>query len=120
MPVVTIHALRPPEAERIDMSLSAAVDAVSTALGTSSQSVWAHFVPSEAMHTGQRPRGYSGHCPVVEICALAGRPDDAIAAALEATANSVAAALDLPPEDVWVRYTELTPGRVWSGGGLRT
>jgi len=120
MPIIQVHALPPPEAERVDMCLSAANEAVAAALGCAMSAVWSQFIPVTAMHTGMRPRRYSGHCPVVVVRAMPGRSDTQIRAALTSLATSVAAALDLPVEDIWVQWVPLEGGRVFSGGAIRS
>ena len=119
MPVIQIHALTPSEAERVDMCLSAAIEAVSEALRCPPSAVWAQFVPVAAMHTGQRPRRYIGHCPVVIVRAMPGRSNTQVRAAMTGLAAGISAALDLPLDDIWVQWQTLEPGRVFSGGAMR-
>ena len=119
MPVVQIHALRPPEPEQRDIGLSAIVDGIGSALGTGPSGIWVQWVTVDAMHTGSRPRAFLGHCPVVTIRAKTRRTPDQVGAALQSTATAVAAALDLSLADVWVHWQALAPSTVFAGGALQ-
>jgi hypothetical protein len=116
MPVVFIYALPPPEPERVDVCLSAVVHAITAAIHCAPETVWAHWVDVRAMHIGERPQDFDGHCPAIVIRARPGRSTTAVASALQAVAEAAALALDVPVEDVWACWENTTPGAVFSGG----
>lgn len=116
MPVVVVYAMRPPEPERVDVCLSALVHAISSAVGCRPDAVSAHWVEVAAMHVGERPQSYEGHCPAIIIRARAGRSTTTVAACLQGAAEAAAAALDLPVEDLWVCWENVAPGAVFTGG----
>lgn len=60
------------------------------------------------------------HDPIVRISAFQGRSDTTISTALEAVAHALAGTLGLKPTNVFVLYNELEPGRVFTGGAIRT
>jgi len=119
MLIIQIHALPPPEAERADMCLSAAIDGVASAVQCSTSDVWAQFLPVSAMHIGNRPARFNGHCPVVVVRAMHECPPARIRAALTALAGGVAAALDLPVDDIWIQWDQVQPGTVFAAGAIQ-
>ena len=118
MTVIQIHALRPPEAERVDMCLSAAVESLASSLQCPARDVWAQFIAVDAMHMGTRPARFTGHCPIVPVQAHHDRPETQIREALTALANSVSIALDLPIEDVRVQWHPPVAGPTFAGGSI--
>lgn len=119
MPIVTVHALPPPDPAAVGRCLTALTIGLAGALQQPTQSVWAQWIDVHTMHTGTTPRAFAGHCPVVVIRARAGRHGGVIQAGLRAVAEATATTLDVPLEDIWVHWEELRPGRVFAGGGVR-
>lgn len=119
MPTVTLRALPPDDPGAIDRCHAAVARALGAAIGRAPEGVWCQWVPVGAAHVGVAARGPADQCPVVTIRARAGRSPEAVARGLEATARAVAAALDLPVEDVWVHWQDVPAGRVFAGGALR-
>jgi hypothetical protein len=119
MPVITIHALPPPDPKAVGRCLASATAALSAALQQDRRGTWAQWVDVRAMQVGAEPRTWRGHCPQVVIRARAGRHGAVLQAGLKATAEAIATALDLPLDDVWVHWVEIQPGRVFAGGGVR-
>jgi hypothetical protein len=119
MVIVQIHALPPPEAERTDMCLSAAIDGVAAAMKCPTSEVWAQFLPVSAMHIGNRPVRFNGHCPVVVVRTMHESPPAQVRAALTALASGIAAAMDLPVDDIWIQWQQLQPGTVFAAGAIQ-
>lgn len=119
MPVITIHALSPGEPGRIERCLETVAAAVAAAVGRAPDQVWVYWCAVEQAWVGGGLRGFRGHCPVVTVRAREGRPAQAKALALEAAAQAVAQALELPLEDVWVHWVDVPEGLVYAGGALR-
>jgi hypothetical protein len=119
MPVIQIHALEPPEVERIDLCLAAATESLARGLQCPVAQVWAQFVPVSAMHIGTRPRRFNGHCPIVIVRGRPGRPDNLIRSALSELATAVSFALDLPLDDIWIQWVPVEPGRLFAGGSIQ-
>jgi hypothetical protein len=118
MTVIHIHALRPSEAERVDMCLAAAVESLAGSLQCPARDVWAQFIAVEAMHMGTRPARFAGHCPMVTVQAQHEYPDAQVREALTALANSVSIAFDLPIEDVRVQWKPPVAGPMFAGGSI--
>ncbi len=116
--VIQVHALAPPEIERIDLCLAAATESVATALACPPAQVWAQYVPVSAMHMGTRPRRFNGHCPVVILRGPTKWPDAQIRAAITSLATSVGAALDLSVDEVWVQWVGVQPGQLFCAGRI--
>jgi phenylpyruvate tautomerase PptA (4-oxalocrotonate tautomerase family) len=116
MPIVSVTALTAPD-DVVTATLVAVVADVADALGCDSGEVWAHFVPAGAQHVGERAASPDEQCPVVVIRGRA-RSDESIGAALGAAAQAVSHALGVPPEDVWVHWVDVAPGRAHAGGAL--
>ena len=116
--VIQIHALAPPEVERIDMCLAAATEAVAAALACPPSQVWAQYIPVTAMHMGTRPQRFNGHCPVVVLRGPAKGADEQIRAAITSLATSVGAALDLSVDEVWVQWMGAEPGQLFCSGRI--
>ena len=124
MPVVKIHALQ----QRTHVDVSAVIatfsQRVADAMGCPARQLWTVWVTVEPRHyaegdirCNEQPR--STHPPVVEIVAYPGRSPEVIRAAVETAANTLCEQLELEPGTVFVTYTELTPGRVFTGGAIR-
>jgi hypothetical protein len=62
--------------------------------------------------------GVETHPPLVRVQAFAGRSPETIERALRTVAGSVAAALGIPSDNVFVHYEELASGRVYSAGDV--
>jgi hypothetical protein len=116
--VIQVHALAPPEVERIDMCLAAATESVAMALTCPPSQVWAQYIPVAAMHMGTRPRRFNGHRPVVVLRGPTKWPDAQIRAAITSLANSVSVALDLSIDEVWVQWVGVEPGKLFCGGRI--
>lgn len=61
----------------------------------------------------------ASHPPLAEIQAFAGRDPAVVEQLLEAAAAVLAEALGMEPGNVFVTWTELQPGRVFTGGAIR-
>ena len=116
--VIQIHALEPPEVERIDMCLAAATESVSTALACPPSQVWAQYIPVSAMHLDTQPRRFNGHRPVVVLRGPSHWPEDQVRTAITSLATSVGAALDLSVDEVWVQWMGIEPGQLFCGGRI--
>ena len=112
MPIVTIQALEPADVRKLDALLSAVVSALSAAIGTTPENVWANFTPMAAVQEGDSTDDYH---PVVTILAQP-RPDDAVRKGLEAAAKAVAEGLEVPLEKVWVHWANVEPSRIFADG----
>jgi len=119
MPIVTIQSLRPPEPGRIDMMLSSVVNSLSRAIGCPPADVWVYWQEAGAVHQGQTRREFAGHCPMVTIRARTANAPEQVEKGLSATAEAVSISLDVPVENVWIYWQELSPTRVFAGGHIR-
>ena len=124
MPVVKIHAL--PQRSHVDVSAVIAKfsQRVADAMGCPARQVWTIWVTVEPRHyaegdvrCNEQPR--STHPPIIEIVAYPGRTPEVIRAAVETSAQTLCEQLELEPGNAFVTYTELTPGRVFTGGAIR-
>ena len=116
MPTVSVTALAAPD-DVVAATLAAVVADLADALGCETRGVWAHFIPASAQHVGERPSTPDRQCPVVVIRGQS-RSDESIGAGLGAAAQAVSHGLGVPPEDVWVHWVEVAPGRAHVGGAL--
>ncbi len=118
MPVVTVHALEPPDPRSVRLCLEAVAEALAEAIGNDVGQVWVYWCAVERALIGGELREFHGHCPVITIRARQGRSQGEIAAGLQATARAAAAALDLPVDDIWIHWVELPVGRVMAGNAI--
>jgi hypothetical protein len=88
--------------------------ALADAIGAPPDTVWVYWVGAGAIAVGDRAE----HVPHVLVHAREGRDDGTVAAGLTAVANAVAAALQVPVEDVFAVWTDVAPGRVFTGGAV--
>jgi phenylpyruvate tautomerase PptA (4-oxalocrotonate tautomerase family) len=59
------------------------------------------------------------HAPIVEILAFTGRSPEVIEALIAAVADTLVTELHLAPGNVFITWTELQAGRVFTGGEIR-
>lgn len=111
MPIVEIYAQRP----RSRALLAEVPSAVAAALACPPREVWVYVLDVDLCGTGDE----STTCGARVV--VRGPPEDAarIAAALEATARTVAGVQGEPIEDVWVQWVDVAPGHVFAGGAVR-
>lgn len=124
MPVIRIEALVA-TSPMVEPMLNEVSRAAAAAFDEDPRHFWVTFTPLRAGHYLE-----SGHvrgiddahrvAPLVRISSFEGRDDDEIANCLRAVAYAVGKHLNLDPELVFVEYHELQPGRVYTGGSVRT
>jgi len=125
MPLVEIIALAQPTEVDIPTVLDRVALATASAMGCDPGAVWVTWRTLEPGHYSVRgetpeaqPRG--SHDPIARISAFYGRSEETIAGTLEAIARSLAGSLGLDASCVFVVYDEIAPGRVFTGGAVRT
>lgn len=125
MPVVRINAVAQDPAADVPALLSRLCTRLAEIDGVEARHWWATWQPIEPdayvegdVGPGARqPR--STHPPLVDIAAFAGRDPVVIERLLGAAAALIAEGLALEPGNVFVTWTELQPGRVFTGGAIR-
>jgi len=124
MPVVKIQALPQP----LDIDVPAVIAELSirvaNAMNCPPRQVWTIWQTIEPRHYAEgvvraAEQPHSTHPPLAEIVAYPGRSPEVIRAAIEAVARTLNEQLNLEPGNTFVTYTELTPGRVFTGGAVR-
>lgn len=124
MPVIRIAAL--PQAEGVNVS--SIITAVSTraaeALGIPPQQVWTIWHSIEPGHycegddvAQSQPR--DTHSPIVDIMAYEGRSPELIKKTLDVVAKTLCEHLKIEAGSVFITWTELKAGRVYTGGAVR-
>lgn len=112
-----------PQADAVDTSAAAAAVARAAAaeLGEDPRGTWIVWQTIEA---GAYAEGADApavqpaatHPPLVEVIAYEGRPADLIERILVAVADTLTGQLRLDAGNVFVRWVEATPGRLYTGG----
>jgi hypothetical protein len=115
VPVVTLQCLAPDEPTRILRVLKTIVTDVADVIGGQPSGTWAHWVPMATVVQGTTEVGYHGHCPIVTVRGQS-RDENVIVNTLRAVAAAVSKTLELPIEDVWVQWLDVSPGRAFAGG----
>ena len=125
MPVVRIMALAQPP----NVDLTGLLQKLCTRLAdidrTEARHWWATWQTIEpgAYVEGSQPapstQPQGSHPPLVDIQAFTGRTPDAIEQLLVAVAEVLCEGLGMEPGNVFATWTELQPGRVFTGGGIR-
>ncbi len=124
MPVIRIEALVA-TSPVVEPMLNEVSRAAAAAFDEHPRHFWVTFTALRAGNylEGGHVRGVDdAHrvAPLVTISAFEGRSDQEIADCLRAVAHAVGKHLNLDPELVFVEYRELGPGRVYTGGDVRT
>lgn len=125
MPIVEISALPQPASVDIPTLLDRVAHALASAIECDPGVVWAVWRPIGP--GGYVVRGHApatqpqeSHDPIARVSAFRGRSDEVIARTVEAVGRTLAGCLGLEPSQVFVCYEELAPGRVFTGGRVRT
>jgi hypothetical protein len=125
VPIVEIRALPQPAHVDVSAVLGCVCADLAAAIGCPARHVWATWetvAPGcfvEAAEAADvQPR--RTHAPMIRILAMEGRSPEQVEKMLEAVCASVAAGLQLEPDNVFARYEELRAGRVAWGGRVRT
>lgn len=122
MPVVTLRTLKLPATIQVESLLAELAGAVGPCLGVDPGRVFAVHQALAAFVEGNVPASWhqvGTHPPLVDIAAYAGRTGQQVELALLAAAAVVTSALGLDPGNVFVTYTEIGRGRVFTGGSVR-
>lgn len=125
MPILEIKAL--PQKPDIDVTacLKAICCAVADAVSIPRNHIWGtwesikpgHYVEGDKSADVQMR---STHPPLVNVIAFEGRSQEDIETMIFATAKAVAQALAIAPENVFLTYTEVKSGKVFTGGKIRS
>jgi hypothetical protein len=123
VPVLEVTALPQDPPVDVPAVLGDLCGAVARAAGCPERQVWAIWRTVVDGHYVEGPidaesQPASSHPPLVRVQALRGRSPEVIRAMLRAAAESLAASLDIDPDNVFVHYEEILPGRVLSGGRI--
>ena len=120
VPVIEVTAL--PQADGVDVSATAAAvtRTVAGALGEEPRGtcvVWRTVDARGYSEGGDAPavQPAATHPPLVEVIAYEGRPADLIGRILVAVADTLAGELRLDAGNVFVRWIEAAPGRLYTG-----
>ena len=122
MPLVTISAMIPRDSGAVPRTIQDVRDAGALALSCSRSNIWVVFQPIHPGHYVQGEgepalcHGENSHPPIVIVRAQAGRPPEIRKAFAEAISYSVSKGLDIPPENIWIHYQEMSPQDVWFDG----
>ncbi|MEE8041260.1 MAG: tautomerase family protein [Pseudomonadales bacterium] len=124
MPIIRIEALVA-TSPVVEPMLNEVSRAAAAAFDAHPRHFWVTFTALRAGHylEGGHVRGIDdAHrvAPLVTISSYEGRSDEQIGDCLRAVAYAVGKHLNLDPELVFVEYHELRPGRVYTGGAVRT
>ncbi len=122
MPVLDIRALPQEDPSRIPDALSAACRAVAEVYGCAPRQVWAiwteipagHYVEGDVAANFQ-PK--DSHPPIVRLLCFEGQRPETIARLLEAAADALCDALDLPG-NIFIEYSEGKSGQIIAGNGI--
>lgn len=123
MPVVEIRAL--PQADvDVEVVLAAVTRELAAFLDEEASGTWATWeeIPAGRYSEGgdapaTQPR--STHPPLVRVTAFEGRAPNVVAGMLRSVAETLARELGLEPGNVFVRYEEQVPGKLFTGGSVR-
>ena len=118
MPVVVIRALPQPSAD-VRAVAAAVATALAAELGESPRGTWATWQTVEAYVEGDeasavQPR--DTHPPLATVIAR-GRPPETVTRMLRCVGETLVRELDLEPGNVFVRYEEVEPGRLYDASG---
>lgn len=123
MPVIEISAL--PQRDGVDpkTALHDVTRAVAAVLDEDARGTWATW---RTIESGQYAEGSDAphvqpratHPPLVRVIAFEGRPADLVERVLLAVADVLAGALGIEPGNVFVRYEQVTAGRLYTGGSI--
>lgn len=125
MPIVEIRALPQHPTVKIPVVLARVCTDLAKAINCPARQVWATWetIPSGSYveaESALEVQPADTHPPMARILAMEGRDAAAITAMLESVSKSLAAALPIQPDNVFVRYEELRRGRVAWGGKVKT
>ena len=123
MPVIEITALPQRDGTDVTGALTAVTRAVAGVLGEEPAGTWATWRTLDAAGYAEgddapATQPLSTHPPLVRVTAYEGRAPELVARLLEATAETLAAALGIEPGNVFVRYEEATAGTLFTGGAV--
>ena len=125
MPVIRIAALPQPalaDVQPLLARLCLALAEIDRAEPRHWWAVWQTIAPGSYTEGGvsaPATQPSASHPPLVDIQAFTGRQTAVIERLLDATAAILADGLGIEPGNVFVTWTELEPGRVFTGGEIR-
>lgn len=123
MPVVEIRALPQGDVD-LETVLAAVTRELAGFLGEEASGTWAtweELPPGRYSEGGDAPAAQprSTHPPLVRVTAFEGRAPNVVAGMLRTVAETLARELRLETGNVFVRYQEQMPGRLFTGGSVR-
>ncbi len=121
MPVIEIRALPQAAGVNVGSVLAAVTQAVAALLGEEPRGTWAtwdELEPGRYSEGGAAPtvQPFATHPPLVRIAGGSGKTPELVERILETVAATLAHELRIEPGNVFARYEQLEPGRLFSGG----
>jgi phenylpyruvate tautomerase PptA (4-oxalocrotonate tautomerase family) len=123
VPVVRISALPQRGGHLPERALTAVTHALAELLGeepSGSWATWHEIPPGRYAEGGDAPafQPAATHPPLVELVAFEGRAPELVQRMLETVAEVLARELELEAGNVFVRYVEVSGGRLFTGGSV--